>query len=263
MSLLFITDFMSFHLVDVIDIILVALLLFQLFRMMRGTAAMNIFIGIVAVYFVWKIVNLLQMQLLSEILGQFVSVGVIALIVVFQREIRQFLLLIGTPRFLTRRQKWMAFWKLSVTQTGFTHTDTVVKACEEMSSEKTGALIILTKKNELDEYVNTGEKIDANISDQLIENIFYKNSPLHDGAIIIVGNRIRAARCVLPLTRNENFPSTYGLRHRAAVGLTENSDAIAICVSEQTGDIAYSKEGTLYKKIKPDALKVFLEMEFA
>ncbi|MEI6122733.1 MAG: diadenylate cyclase CdaA [Bacteroidota bacterium] len=263
MSLFFIADFTSFRINDVIDILLVAFLLFQLFRLMRGTAAINIFLGIVAVYFVWKLVNFLQMELLSEILGQFVSVGVIALIVVFQREIRQFLLLLGTPRFLTRKQKWLAFWKLSVPQTGFTHIDILVKACEEMASEKTGALIVIAKKTEVEEFLNTGEIIDAKISEQLIENIFFKNSPLHDGAIIIIGNRIRAARCVLPLTRSENFPITYGLRHRAAVGLTENNDAISIIVSEQTGDIAYSKNGTLYTKIKPEALKVFLEMEFA
>ncbi len=263
MNLLFITEFTSFRITDILDILLVALLLFQLFRLMRGTAAINIFLGIVAIYFIWKLVSFLQMELLSEILGQFVSVGVIALIVVFQREIRQFLLLIGTPRFLTRRQKWLAFWKFSVQQTGFTQFDIVVDACREMASEKTGALIIIAKKNEVDEFVNTGEIIDAKISGQLIENIFYKNSPLHDGAIIIDGSRIRAARCVLPLTRDERFPVTYGLRHRAAVGLTENNDAIAVIVSEQTGDIAYSKNGTLYTKIKPEALKTFLEMEFS
>ena len=136
MNLLFITEFTSFRITDILDILLVALLLFQLFRLMRGTAAINIFLGIVAIYFIWKLVSFLQMELLSEILGQFVSVGVIALIVVFQREIRQFLLLIGTPRFLTRRQKWLAFWKFSVQQTGFTQFDIVVDACREMASEK-------------------------------------------------------------------------------------------------------------------------------
>jgi len=263
MSLLFAGDFLDFQLTDILDVILVAVLLFQLYRLMRGTAAIKIFLGIVTVYFIWKLVNALQMDLLSEILGQFVSVGVIALIVVFQREIRQFLLLLGTPRLLTQKQKWLAFWKFSVQKTGFLQFDPIIDALKEMSSTYTGALIIISRRDDLFEFVNTGELIDAKISGQLIENIFFKNSPLHDGAIIITGNRIRAARCVLPITRNENFPVTYGLRHRAAVGITENTDAIAITVSEQTGDLAYAKNGTLYTKIKPEAMKTFLEIEFS
>lgn len=261
--LLFIADFLSFRITDIVDILLVALLLYQIYRLMKGTAAINIFLGIVAIYFVWKIVNLLQLNLLAEILGQFVSVGVIALIVVFQREIREFLLLIGSPRLLSRKQKWMVFWRLNVQHSGIINLDHIVKVCETLSSTNTGALIVLAKKNDLEEYVNTGEMIDAKISEQLIENIFYKNSPLHDGAIIISSNRIVAARCVLPLTRNDNFPNTYGLRHRAAVGLSEIADAITIVVSEQTGNISYAKNGTLYTNIKPEALKVFLEIEFA
>lgn len=261
--LLFIADFLSFQVNDVIDILLVALLLYQIYRLMKGTAAINIFIGIVSIYFVWKLVNLLQLNLLSEILGQFVSVGVIALIVVFQREIRQFLLLLGSPRFLSRRQKWMAFWKLNVQQSGIINLDHIVKVCETFSTSKTGALIVISKRSNLDEYVNTGEMIDARISEQLIENIFFKNSPLHDGAIIISGNRIVAARCVLPLTRNEKFPNTLGLRHRAAVGISEITDSITIVVSEQTGNISYTKNGTLYANIKSEALKVFLELEYA
>ncbi len=263
MKLLFLGDFLNFQFTDILDVLLVALLLYQLYRLMKGTAAINIFLGIVTIYFIWKLVNVLQMDLLSEILGQFVSVGVIALIVVFQREIRQFLLLIGTPRLLSRKQQWLAFWKFNVPKTGLVLIEPIITSCKEMAETKTGALIIITKRDDLFEFVNTGEQIDAKISDQLIENIFFKNSPLHDGAIIITGNRIRAARCVLPITRNESFPVTYGLRHRAAVGITENTDCIALTVSEQTGDIAYAKNGTLYTKINADALKVFLEMEFA
>lgn len=263
MPLLFITDFMEMHFADILDIILVALLLFYLYRLMRGTAAINIFIGIVAIYFVWKLVKLLQMDMLSEILGQFVSVGVIVLVVVFQREIRQFLLMIGSPRFLTGRQRWKAFWKMDVRAAYVLDIEHIVDACKQMSSEKTGALIVIARKNDLSEFVNTGEVLDARISDELIQNIFFKNSPLHDGALIIIKNRIRAARCILPLTRGENFPASYGLRHRAAAGISEMSDAIAIIVSEQTGDIAYSKNGTLFTKIKAEALKIFLETEFS
>lgn len=262
MYFLFSLGFLEFQFVDIVDIILVAVLLYQLYRLMRGTAAINIFLGIVTIYFIWKLVNALQLDVLSEILGQFVSVGVIALIVVFQREIRQFLLLLGTPRFLTRKQKWLAFLKMDVQKSGFLQIEGIVNACKELSSSQTGALIVISKKDDLFEFINTGEQIDAKISVDLIENIFFKNSPLHDGAIIIGGNRIKAARCILPITRNESFPVSYGLRHRAAVGISEINDSIAIVVSEQTGDIAYAKNGMLYTKINALALKNFLELEF-
>lgn len=256
-------DFISIRLTDVIDILLVALVLYKLYRLMKGTVAINIFMGIISIYILWKVVSLLQMDMLSEILGQFVSVGVIVLVVVFQREIRQFLLMIGSPSFLTRRQKWMAFWKMNVNTGSLLPVEVIAETCRSMSQSKTGALMVLARKNDLSEFVNTGEPIEAKVSAQLIENIFFKNSPLHDGAIIIQGNRILAARCILPLTRNENFPVSYGLRHRASVGITEVTDAIALIVSEQTGDIAYSKNGNLFTKIKPEALSVFLETEFA
>jgi uncharacterized protein (TIGR00159 family) len=202
------------------------------------------------------------MELLSEIIGQFVSVGVIALIVVFQKEIRQFLLLLGTPRFIKERSRWFTFLNIQVRPRVPISVEPLVKACVSMSETQTGALIVITRRSELGEYVNTGETVDARISEALIGNIFFKNSPLHDGAIIIARNRILAARCILPLTRSESFPNEFGLRHRAAVGISEQTDAIAIVVSEQTGNIAYAKDGTLYKNIKPDSLKVFLESEF-
>jgi diadenylate cyclase len=256
------TAFITIRFLDILDVVLVAILLFELYRIMRGTVAINIFLGIVAIYFFWKLVSLLEMELLGEILGQFISVGVIALIVVFQREIRQFLLMLGTPRYLTRRSKWFFFWKFQVAAAPLLSVDAIVSACMQMSSSKTGALIVLARRNELREFANTGEIVDSKITTQLIENIFFRNSPLHDGAIIIDRNRIRAARCILPLSRNENFPMGYGLRHRAAAGITEQTDAIAIVVSEQTGDIAYSKAGTLFTKIRPESLKNFLEEEF-
>lgn len=254
--------FISVRLLDIIDILLVAIILYELYRLVRGTVAINIFIGIMAVYIFWKIVKALEMELLSEIIGQFVSVGVIALIVVFQKEIRQFLLLLGTPRFIKERSRWFSLFKIQVRPQVPLLVNPIINACRLMSSQKTGALIVITRRNELSEYTNTGESIDSMISDSLITNIFFKNSPLHDGAIIIARNRIVAARCILPLTRSESFPVTFGLRHRAAVGISEQTDAIAIVVSEQTGDIAYAKDGTLYKKIKPEALQTFLESEF-
>ncbi len=262
MILSIITGFISVRWLDILDIFLVAIILYEVYRLVRGTVAINIFLGILSVYIFWKIVNSLEMELLSEIIGQFVSVGVIALIVVFQKEIRQFLLLLGTPKFMKERSRWFTFFKIQVRPQMPLAVEPIVQACAHMASNNTGALIIITRRSELAEYVNTGEVIDSKISDALITNIFYKNSPLHDGAIIIHRNRIQAARCILPLTRSESFPVTFGLRHRAAVGISEQSDAIAVVVSEQTGDIAYAKDGTLYKKIKPEALKTFLESEF-
>lgn len=256
------TGFISIRLLDIIDILLVALILYEVYRLVRGTVAINIFLGILSIYIVWKIVTALEMELLSEIIGQFVSVGVIALIVVFQKEIRQFLLLLGTPRFIKERSRWFTFFKMQVRPQMPLSVDPIIQACQQMSAQKTGALIVITRRNELSEYINTGETIDSIISDALITNIFFKNSPLHDGAIIIHRNRIQAARCILPLTRSESFPVTFGLRHRAAVGISEQTDAIAVIVSEQTGNIAYAKDGTLYKMIKPEALKTFLESEF-
>jgi uncharacterized protein (TIGR00159 family) len=262
MILTVIPQFFDFRILDIVDIILVAILLYQLYKLMKGTVAIPIFIGILAIYFLWKLVVALEMELLGEILGQFVSVGVIALIVVFQNEIRQFLLMIGRPKFFSQKSKWFFFWKIPVNPANLLNINSIVDACASMSEKFTGAIIVISKQNELAEIINSGEKIDSNLSEQLINNIFFKNSPLHDGAIIIKNNRINAARCVLPLTRNEKFPATYGLRHRAAVGLTERSDAIAIIVSEQTGSIAYSKAGELFIDIKPFDLKNFLEKEF-
>jgi uncharacterized protein (TIGR00159 family) len=262
MLLTIISQFFEVRVLDIIDIILVAVLLYQLYKLMKGTVAIPIFIGILAIYFLWKLVVALEMELLGEILGQFVSVGVIALIVVFQNEIRQFLLMVGRPKFISNKSRWFFFWKIPVNPANILNINIVVDACASMSEKFTGAIIVLSKQNEMTEFINTGEIIDSNVSEQLIGNIFFKNSPLHDGAIIIKNNRIVAARCVLPLTRNDSFPVTYGLRHRAAVGLTERSDAIALIVSEQTGNIAYSKGGELVTDIKPFDLKNFLEREF-
>ncbi len=256
------TGFITIRWLDIVDILLVAIILYEVYRLVRGTVAINIFLGILAIYLFWKVVDALEMELLSEIIGQFVSVGVIALIVVFQKEIRQFLLLLGTPRFIRERSRWFTFLKIQVRPQIPLTVAPLVKACEQMASQRTGALIVISRRSELWEYVNTGETIEAKISDTLIENIFYKNSPLHDGAIIIARNRILAARCILPLTRSESFPNELGLRHRAAVGISEQTDAIAIVVSEQTGQIAYCKDGTLFKNIRPDALRNFLEAEF-
>ena len=257
-------DFLNFDWIDLLDIFLVAILLYQLYRLVQGTVAMNIFIGILAIYFVWKIVQALKMDLLSEALGQFINVGIIALLIVFQPELRRFLLLIGTPEILQKFSlgRKLLGWK-SKKKILSADLQAIIKACRQMSETRTGALITLATGSDLNFYIKTGEQLDAKISANTLESIFYKNSPLHDGAVIISGGKIRAARCVLPITEREDFPSHLGMRHRAATGITENSDALAIIVSEQTGEISFAKGGHLENGISPEKLKQRIEMEMA
>lgn len=255
--------FISIRFLDILDIVLVAFLLYELYNLLRGTAAVNIFIGILAILLTWRLVTALEMELLSEIFGGFISVGFIALIVVFQPEIRRFLLFLGTPYTLEKLRSRLFFWRINIKNQPKVNFDAIVKACQSMSEQKTGALILLARKNELKQFIETGQRIDGVVSAALLENIFFKNSPLHDGAVIIDRNKIRAARCVLPITRNRNFPSNYGLRHRAAVGVSEQSDAISIIVSEETGKISYAKGGALYLHLTPTQLRNYLNDEFS
>jgi len=257
-----ITAFIEIRLIDVIDVLLVAYLLYELYNLLKGTAAINIFLGIVAIFGIWRLVNLLQMELLSEILGAFISVGFIALIVVFQPEIRQFLLLIGTPKFMAKFRQRAWFLNLNLSKTINLNVDNIVTACRKMSANKTGALIILAKINELRQYVETGKILNAEISDELLMNIFFKNSPLHDGAVIIIENKIKSARCILPVSSNKKISGALGLRHRAAVGVTERTDAIAVVVSEETGDVSYVKKGVIVQNVNFSHLKNFLDKEF-
>lgn len=260
---LFIAAFIDIRLLDIIDILLVAVLLFEVYNLLKGTVAINIFIGIIAIFLLWQLVSALQMELLSKILGAFFSVGFIALIVIFQPEIRRFLLALGTPALIRKKSRRFLFWRFSLKNETQLDIDTIIVACQRMADTHTGALIIITKRNELSQYIETGEIIDARISSPLIENIFYRNSPLHDGAIIITGSQIRAAGCVLPVSNNNELPKRLGLRHRAGIGITEYSDAIAIIISEQTGRIAYAREGRISLRVAPAQLKDFLESEFS
>ncbi|MGE5381930.1 MAG: diadenylate cyclase CdaA [Omnitrophica WOR_2 bacterium] len=254
--------FIGLRLLDIIDIILVALLLYELYNLVKGTAAINILLGIIAIFLAWRLVRILEMELLSEILGAFISVGFIALIVVFQPEIRKFLLLVGTPAFIRKKNTRFLFWKIRYANEDVLSIDPIVQACFKMANTKTGALIVIGKINELTETIETGELLEARISEQLLENIFYKNSPLHDGAVIIINNRIKAASCILPVSKNDTLPAQVGLRHRAAIGITEKSDAVALVVSEQTGNISWCKSGQLNADIQPARLKTLLEEEF-
>ncbi len=252
--------FFNFSLTDVIDIVLVALLMYRMYYLVKGTVAVNIFIGILFVYLLWLIVKYMDMRLFGSILEKFIDVGFIALIVVFQPEIRRFLLFLGTANFKGVAKgifdfRWQAGRSFDL------DIPSIVKACRNMAETKTGAIIVITRNAELNFYANTGEALDAKVSVKLLESIFYKNSPLHDGAIVISNNLIRSARCVLPVTESSEFPADLGMRHRAAVGITENSDAIAIVVSEQTGEIAVSKDGQLIGNLTSDRLREYLEKE--
>ncbi len=243
---------------DIIDILLVAGLFYGLYRLLKGTSAMSIFIGIVAIFLIWQLVKALQMEMLTAILGAFVSVGFIALIIIFQPEIRRFLFTIGDQ---AREGKLAQKFKfLRVRSNVDLDIDSVAKACINMSDIKQGALILLTRKNNMDDIVSTGVVVNADISHSLIENIFFKNSPLHDGAMVIRHNRITAARCILPVSNKTNIPGHYGLRHRAAIGVTEVNDCIALVVSEETGNISMVTGGEI-RTINPSELKDVIEKE--
>lgn len=251
-------DFLQLRIVDVIDIALVALLLYVLYRLLKGTAAISIFVGIVAIFLIWQVINALQMELLSTILGAFVNVGFIALIIIFQPEIRRFLFTIGAKTQSGENKFFHIFKRRSQHIT--LDTETICQACKSMSDIKQGALIVITRRNTMPDIVMTGVDIDAEISKPLIENIFFKNSPLHDGAMIITDNRITAARCILPVSNNSDLPGHYGLRHRAAVGISENNDCLVIVVSEETGTISLVKEGKI-STLQPLTMKEVLNRE--
>jgi len=240
--------FIHIRILDLVDIFLVAVLLYMLYKLLKGTAAINILLGLVAFYLLWKITTFLKMELLSDILGAFISVGIIALIVIFQPEIRQFLLALGTPSFFNGEKNRLSFVKHWFTTSIELDIDPIVVACQHMSNTKQGALIVITRKHELSQIVQTGEIINGAISSPLIENLFFKNSPLHDGAMIISNNTIKAAGCILPVSKKK-LPRYAGLRHRAALGITEISDAIAIVVSEETGQISYCTQGNMRHNI--------------
>ena len=250
----------DFSILDIIDILLVAILLFQLYKLIKGTVAIKIFVGILAIYLLWKIVEVLQMKLLSEILGQFIGVGVIAVIIVFQQELRKFLIMIGNTKFFSK-EGIMKFKWVNEENTVKVNINAIVNACQQMATSKTGAIIIITKENSLSSYIDTGELIQAKSSSSLIQNIFFKNSPMHDGAVIITGDIVMAARCILPVIENEAFPSHLGMRHRAAAGITENTDCLAIIVSEERGKISIAKKGELEIDLSSEQLKDTLQEE--
>ena len=250
------TDFIDFSFIDVIDILLVAFLLFYLYKLVKGTVAINIFIGIVIIYLIWRLTDLLNMDVLSSLLGKFISVGFFALIVVFQQEIRKFLLLLGSNNFTTRRNVVRYFKFLNQTkQASNLNLNVLFDSCEDMVKTKTGAIIVLQRSNSLDFTLTENNRSSIKLMPQILESIFFKNSPLHDGAIIIEKNNIIATRVVLPVSDSTKMPSHYGLRHRAAQGISEKTDALVLVISEQTGKIVYVKNGEFFTFDSTGALR--------
>ncbi len=253
----------SLGILDVVDILLVAYLLYRLYAMIRGTTAMTIFIGISVVYAFWLVVRALNMELTGAILGQVMGVGMIALIIVFQQEIRRFLLYMGTRYLERRHMPFSRFFAKSRRQFSSPIIAEIVAAATQMGREKVGALIVLTRHNGLQEIVEKGVQIDANVKARLLENIFFKNSPLHDGAAVLSHERIAAAQCILPVSQNPAIPRRLGLRHRAAIGLTEESDALVLVVSEETGAISLVEDGEITEGYNATSLTADLQQRLA
>ena len=253
----------SLGILDVVDILLVAYLLYRLYAMICGTTAMAIFIGISVVYAFWLVVRALNMELTGAILGQVMGVGMIALIIVFQQEIRRFLLYMGTRYLERRHMPFSRFFAKSRRQFSSPIIAEIVAAATQMGREKVGALIVLTRHNGLQEIVEKGVQIDANVKARLLENIFFKNSPLHDGAAVLSHERIAAAQCILPVSQNPAIPRRLGLRHRAAIGLTEESDALVLVVSEETGAISLVEDGEITEGYNATSLTADLQQRLA
>jgi len=255
-------DFVEFSFLDVLDILLVAILLYYTYKLLKGTVAINIFIGIALIFLIWKITQALKMEMLSGILGYLLSGGVIALIIVFQQEIRKFLLMIGTTNFSNKRNFFKQLKFLQSEITSEIETDQIIEACSSMSHSKTGALIVIERTNSLDFLINTGDAMNALVNKVLLESIFYKNSPLHDGATIIRDNYVVATRVILPISDSTIIPSRFGLRHRAAIGVSEKTDAICLLVSEETGEISYIKDGEFILYNSKEELNEKLKNDF-
>ncbi len=254
--------FLQLSLADILDIILLALLIFFVFRWIRGTSAMSIFVAIISLYVIRVIVSAFNMKLMTNIMETVLDVGLIAVIVIFQPEIRKFLMQLGTRYMNTAQGKKFIdrFLKngKSTNISGSEAVNDITEACRRMSEDKTGALIVIAHKAALEEIISTGDRIDAGIHRRLIMNLFFKNSPLHDGALVIADGRIVAARCTLPITERTDIPANYGMRHKAAIGITEETDADAIVVSEETGRISYVKGGEVTPIKNINELKLLL-----
>ncbi len=259
--LLAIFGFLELSLTDILDILLLALIIFIVFRWIKGSSAMSIFVAIISLYLIRVIVSAFNMRMMTVLMETVLDVGVLALIVIFQPEIRKFLIRLGN-RYMNSTQGKELFNRIFGRKGGNItmgeEVNDLTEACRRMSEDKTGALIVIAHSTPLDEIISTGDRIDASIHRRLIMNLFFKNSPLHDGALVISGGRIVAARCTLPITEKTDIPANYGMRHKAAIGITEETDADAVVVSEETGRISFVKGGVVTPIQNINELKLLL-----
>ena len=260
MTFLAIFGFLNLSFIDIIDILLVAIIIYLVFRWIRGSSAMGVFTAILLLLLVRVIAGALNMKLMTAVMSTVLDVGVLALIIIFQPEIRRLLMGIGnkyrrTPRLAQLLDKFLGVKEDSL-DTGVVNE--IAEACRQMSEDKTGALMVIPQKDKLEYIKETGDKVDAMVSRRLIMNIFFKNSPLHDGAMVIEGGRIAAARCTLPITERQDIPAHYGMRHKAAIGMSETCDAIILVVSEETGHISYVRNGKIQTVSNISELKLLL-----
>lgn len=241
---------------DIIDILFVAVLLYQVYKLMKGSVAIKVFLGFLILYLIYLVVNAVQMELLSNILGQFMGVGVIAAIILFQPEIRKFLLLLGRAPIFNEGNILENFKSIWTSRIGYKKADVtpLIEAAKTLGGTNTGALIVLSKNSELKFFAESGDRIDAVVSKRLLMAIFNKYSPLHDGAVIIYDNKIVAARCILPVTERD-MPAQFGLRHRAALGMSENTDSLVIVVSEETGQLSTMRNGEITHNLSTQELR--------
>jgi uncharacterized protein (TIGR00159 family) len=243
LNLLFKIGFLDISIVNMIDIALVAALLYQVYKLLKGSVAIKIFLGFLSLYLIYLLVQAVRMELLSIILGQFMGVGVIAAIIIFAPEFRKFLLILGRSSIFSDDNVWkdlLFFWRKKE-NSGF-NISPIIDAAKVLAGSNTGALIVISSTVELKFYAESGDILDAELSKRLLISIFNKHSPLHDGAVIIHKGKIKAARCILPVTERE-VPAQFGLRHRAGIGMSEATDALILVISEETGQISMAKNG--------------------
>lgn len=239
--------FLQLSLADILDICMVAFIIYLGFKWIKDSSAANIFLALLMLFVIQVVVTALNMKMMSALMNTLLDVGVLALIIIFQPEIRHFLTRLGINyRFASKGGAFInRLLGIKEERIDSGSVNEITEACRAMSAEKTGALIVLTGKMSLSYIIETGDRIDADIHRRLIRNLFFKNSPLHDGAVVIRGNRIAAARCTLPITERTDIPAHFGMRHKAAIGISEESDASVIVVSEETGRIVFVQGGTV------------------
>jgi uncharacterized protein (TIGR00159 family) len=255
----------KFTLINLIDIVLVLLLSYQLFKLLKGSLAFNILIGLLTIYLFWLLVRYFEMPLLEGILSEFTKVGIIAVLIVFQQEIRKFLLIIGNSSFLGENKSWWNIfpWKWKIEDSFTTPFEDIIEACEELAESKAGAILVFPKTSEMKFIGTSGEILNANITKRLLLAIFNKNSPLHDGAVIIAKGEIKAANCVLPVSENPVYINKFGLRHLSAIGISEQTDAIVLVVSEERGTISFVSEGKIQDGLSTSEMVKLLTKHFS